>query len=148
MYPKVFLLFLALSLSADMLQINDKVTPIILKSQHNKEQKLLSNGIWIITFDKKRAKITNDFFGNTKIPKDINLIMDTTRIPSFLFNLFVLPRIKKHNHQILLSHDEKYNSILPYKEDHLTILHIENKIVKRIKYIKTKEELEKFFQKP
>jgi len=144
----LLLLSLALLLSADILQLNSRTTPITLKSQHNQKQELLHNGIWIISSDKKRTKMVNEFFDNFEKPNSVNLIMDTTRIPSFLFNLFVLPRIKKHKHQILLSHDKAYNSTLPYKKGYLTILHVKSKIVTKIQFLKNREDLEKFFQKP
>ena len=61
---KLTLLLLPLIISATMLKINEDINPIMLKSQHNKNYTLLSDGIWIITWDKSSSHIVNDYFKN------------------------------------------------------------------------------------
>lgn len=129
-----------------MLQVGDSIIPIKLKSQHDKEYTLVKDGIWIITWDKATTRVANQYFDEHKIPNNLNLIVDTSQIPSGIFSLFVKPRMESYKHPILLSFDEKYNLTLPFKEDMLTLLYIKDSKVKRIIYIKDIDELEKTFK--
>ena len=126
-----------------MLQVGDKVKQIRLKSQHDKEYTLTDNGIWVVTWDKATTKIANQYFDEHKMPDYINLIVDTSGIPSGIFSLFARPKMKKYKHPILLSFDKNYNLTLPFKADMLTLLYIENTKVQKIIYIKDLQELEK-----
>ena len=128
-----------------MLQVGDDITPIELKSQHDKQHQLTQIGIWIITWDKSTIAVANNFFDTYKMPLHVNLIVDVSQIPSTVLNLFVLPKIRDYKHDILLSYDEIYNVTLPYKEEHLTILHVKSKKIIKIEFLKTKNELKKLF---
>ena len=143
----IIILSLSLFLYANNIGTWDEVNPIILESQHNKKHQLLSNGIWIIASDKENTKLVNEYFKKSEIPNSVNFIMDTTRIPAFLFDLFVLPKIQKYKHTVLLSHNKKYNATLPYKENFVTILFIKNKIVTRIEFIQNEKALKKLLKK-
>ncbi|WP_415397674.1 hypothetical protein [Sulfurimonas sp. CS5] len=143
---RFFLLLLPLLLNAQMLQVGDNVTPIKLISQHDKEYTLVKNGIWIIAWDKTTTKMLNQYFDEHKMPENLNIIVDTSQIPSGIFSFFVRPSMKNYKHSILLSFDEKYNLTLPFKEDMITLLYIEKTKVKKIIYIKNIEELEKTFK--
>lgn len=143
---RFFLLFLPLLLNAHMLQVGDSVTPIKLKSQHDKEYALVKNGIWIIAWNKATTKMLNQYFNEHKMPKNLNFIVDTSQIPSGIFSFFVRPSMKNYKHSILLSFDEKYNLTLPFKEDMITLLYIKDTKVKKIIYIKDIKELEKAFK--
>lgn len=142
----IYILFLSTFIFANTLGVWSEISPISLESQHEKKYDLKDNGIWIIASDKDNTKLLNEYFKANTLPQNIDFIMDTTRIPSFLFDVFVLPKLQKYKHPILLSHDEEYNETLPYKEDFITILFIENKIVTRIEFIKDIKELEKFIK--
>lgn len=133
-------------LLAQNIEIGSDVSLDTLTSQHDKKQTLVANGTWIFAIDKQNTKMLNNFFREFGIPKNVSYIMDTTRIPSFLFSMFVMPGIKEYKHQILLSDDEEYNKKFPYKEDYITILHVEDKMVTSIKYVNTKEELKETFK--
>ncbi|MCD6432530.1 MAG: hypothetical protein J7L21_00670 [Sulfurimonas sp.] len=132
---KIFLLLLPLLLNAQILKIGDSVTPVVIKSQHDKAYRLTENGIWIVSKEKSTTKIANEYFKNSYIPKNINLIMDTTQVPFGLFDFFVLPSLQNYKHPILLSFDEEYNDALPYKENHLAILHIKKGKLIKITYL-------------
>jgi hypothetical protein len=129
-----------------MLQVGDSVNSIKLKSQHNKEYTLVKNGIWIITWDKATTRIANQYFNEHKMPKNLNLIVDTSQIPSVLFSLFAKPSMENYRHPILLSFDEKYNLTLPFKKDMITLLYIKGSRVNKIIYIKDIDELEETFK--
>lgn len=140
------ILSLALLLNAQMLKVGDSVNPIKLKSQYNKEYTLVKDGIWIITWDKATTRVANQYFDEHKMPENLNLIVDTSEIPSLLFSLFAKPRMKRYRHPILISFDVKYNLTLPFKEDMLTLLYIKDSKIKKILYIKDIDELEETFK--
>ena len=129
-----------------MLQVGDSINPIELKSQHDKKYTLVNDGIWIITWGKGTTRIANQYFDEHKMPEDLNLIVDTSQIPSVLFSLFAKPSMKKYRHTILLSFDEKYNLTLPFKKDMITLLYIKDSRVKKITYIKDIDALEETFK--
>ena len=86
----------------------------------------------LCTWDKATTKVANQYFDQHKMPDNLNLIVDTSQIPSGIFSLFVKPRMKSYRHHILLSFDEKYNLTLPFKEEMLTLLYIKDAKVKKI----------------
>ena len=143
---KLLLLLLPIFLVAKMLQVGDNIKPIEIKSQHDKKHQLIQNGIWIITWDKTSTAIANNYFDTYNMPSNVNLIVDVSQIPSGILNLFVLPRMRHYSHEVLLSYDEVYNVTLPYKEECLTILHVNNKKIQKIEFIKTENELKKLFK--
>jgi len=133
-------------LSAQTLQVGDKVTSAILKSQHDKEYKLLNSGIWLIAWDKSTTKIANEYFQKNKIPKNLNLIVDASQIPFGLFSLFAKSKFEKYKHPILLSFDDDFTHTLPFKEGSLTLLFIDESNLVKIIYVQNKQELEKTFK--
>ncbi len=130
-------------LNAQMLQVGDRVKQIKLKSQHDKVYTLVNNGIWIISWNKATTKIANRYFDEHKMPDNMNLIVDTSEIPSGIFSLFARPKMKKYKHPILLSFDKRYNLTLPFKADIITLLYVKDTKVRKIIYIKNSQELEK-----
>lgn len=134
---KIFLLLLPLLLNAQNIKVGDSVIPIVIKSQHDKAYRLIESGMWIVSKEKSTTKIANEYFKNSYMPKDLNLIVDATQVPFGLFDFFVLPRLQNYKHPILLSFDEEYNLTLPYKENHLTLLYIQNRKIIKIEYVKT-----------
>lgn len=120
----IFLLLFALILSAQTLQVGEKVTSTTLKSQHDKEYKLLNNGYWLIAWDKGPTKIANEYFKKNKMPKNLNFIVDTTQIPFGLFSLFAKSKLKKYKHPVLLNFDDDFTHALPFKNKNLTLLHL------------------------
>ncbi len=139
---KLLLLFiLPLYLFAQTLQVGNEVVIKKIMSQHDKEYTLIKNGKWVITWDKITTRTANKFFANNLMAKDTNMIVDVSQAPLGIFEMFILPDMRHYKHPILLSYDEIYNVTLPYKENHITILHIKNKSVKKIEFVKTKAEL-------
>lgn len=137
-----FTLSLLLALNAQILELSQRVDLVKLESQHGKMHRLIENGIWVIAWDKESTALANTYFSKTKMRDDINLIVDTSAIPSGIFSLFVHPRMKKFKHPILFSFDKNYNLTLPYREDSLTLLHIEESKVTKIEFVETQKELE------
>ncbi|MBU0720079.1 hypothetical protein KJ877_01915 [bacterium] len=139
----LFILALALVVfaAAQMLQVGDSVKPVKLKSQHDKQYTLVEDGMWIITWDKKTTGIANKYFEKNHMPKNVNLLVDVSQVPSGIFNLFVLPNMRYYTHAILLSYDELYNVTLPYKENSITLISVKDKNIDSISFVKSEKEL-------
>lgn len=128
-------------MSAQILQVGNMVKPIQITTQHEKKITLLQNGIWVITWDKESTRVANTYFEKFGIKDNIQMIVDVSQIPSGILNLFVLPRMRDYKHEILLSHDEVYNLTLPYEENAITVMRVQDMNVERIDFAKTQEEL-------
>lgn len=129
-----------------MLEVGDAVILKEISSQHEKKHKLISDGMWVVTWDKESTHIANEYFKLHGMRANQNLLVDVSQVPSGIMTLFVLPKMRRYEHEILLSEDEAYNLTLPYKEGYLTLLHIENARVKEILYAQDAKELEELLK--
>jgi len=143
---KIVALFFPFLLYANMLQVGDEITQVTLHSQHNQEYKLIKDGMWIISWDKESTSVANRYFEKFHMPKGVNFLVDASQVPSGILNLFVLPKMQKCKHPILMSYDEAFNLTLAYKEDCLTVLYLKNRKITQIKYPQTQEDLKKILK--
>jgi len=128
--------FLPFLLSASIIKVGDTLTPKKLESQYDKKHELVENGLWIISYNKNSSNTVNKYFTKHPFTKNISFIVDAAQIPSILFIFFAKPKMKKYKHPILLSFDEDYNLTLPKKEGFITILTVQNGVLKKIEYVK------------
>ncbi|MEA3372213.1 MAG: hypothetical protein U9Q62_00855 [Campylobacterota bacterium] len=134
---RFILLFLPILLFAEMLGVGDRVTPLSVKDQFEKSYKIGSELCWVITWDQATTRHANNYFGKDPSLLDQNLtrmIVDVSQTPSGIMRLFVLPKMRSYGHPILLSYDEAYNFKLPYREDHITILSLDNGVIDSIDF--------------
>lgn len=143
---KIVALLFPLFLFANMLQVGDEIAQITLKSQHNQEYALIKDGMWIISWDQESTRVANNFFEHFHMPKGVNFLVDASQVPEGILNLFVLPKMQKYKHPILMSYNEAFNLTLAYKEDCLTVLYLKNGQITQIKYPQTQEDLKKIFE--
>lgn len=120
--------------------------PKELKSQHDKKYTLISDGIWMITWDKDTTSIANQYLDENKMPDKLNFIVDASQVPLGFFSLFAKPKMKKYKHPILFSFDKEYNQTLPHKEDMISLLYIQKSKIVKILYLKNINELEETFK--
>ncbi len=142
----LFLLLFSLLLSAQMLEVGEKVQSVALTSQHDQEIKLTENGFWIIGWDKETTALANEYFYKHTMKTDQNMIVDVSQIPSGIFSMFVAPKMQRFSHPILLSYDEAYNLTLPYKDGYVTLLKLQDATIEAIYFVETQEELEKLLK--
>lgn len=133
-------------LHAMMLEVGDAVILKEISSQHAKKHRLIGDGMWVVTWDKESTHIANEYFKLHGMKPHEQLLVDVSQVPSGIMTLFVLPKMRRYEHEILLCEDEAYNLTLPYKEGSLTLLHVENARVKEIFYPKTSKELEELLK--
>lgn len=129
---------------AQMLEVGDKVTPMTLDDQFDRPYTIGQEQTWVITWDKMTTRHANDFFAKQLPDESIKervMIVDVSQTPEGILQMFVLPRMRSHEHPILLSHDAKYNITLPYKEAHITVLHLDDAQIKRIDFAEDESAL-------
>ena len=146
---KFGLLLLPFLLTAQMLQVGDKITPAILEDQYETEHKIGNERCWIITWDKENTHMVNTYFeSHPDMLKTQNgaMLVDTSQIPSAIFSLFVKPRFKDYKHPVLLSFDTEYNRALPYKEGSVTLLELHQGEIQTIRYIEDEAALNQALQ--
>ena len=138
---KFLILLLPLLLSSAMLKVGDKIDAVELESQREVKYSLVKNGVWVVTWDKQSTRIANRHFIENGMPKDVNMLVDVSQIPSGILNAFVIPKMRRYEHDMLLSHDENYNLTLAYEDGALTLIYVKDSIINKILFVKNQEEL-------
>jgi hypothetical protein len=152
------LLFFALSvlaLNADFLNVSSSiaklnefkyVTPQGNEIKIPKDVKLI-----IVSFEKDTGALVNEYL-NTKSSDYLTkynsiFIADINKMPSVITKMFALPKLRKYKHPMYLNYDEKFEQSVLGKEEMVTLLHVENSIIKHISFIVRKEELKAAIEK-
>jgi hypothetical protein len=154
---KVLLFFMlsVLALNADFLNVSSSITKLnefkYVTPQGNeikipKEVKLI-----IVSFEKDTGALVNEYL-NTKSPDYLTkynsiFIADINKMPSVITKMFALPKLRKYKHPMYLNYDEKFEQSVLGKEEMVTLLHVENSVIKHISFIVRKEELKAAIEK-
>ena len=131
------------------LKIDDKISSFSLPNQFDKIHTISSDiSIIIVTFEKKSANIVNDFLSSKNSDfldlKHAIFINDISCVPSVIVNIFTIPKMREYKYDILLIYQENSKKFLE-EENKITLYFLENGFVKDVKFISTKEELERVF---
>jgi len=154
---KVLLFFMlsVLALNADFLNVSSSITKLnefkYVTPQGNeikipKEVKLI-----IVSFEKDTGALVNEYL-NTKSPDYLTkynsiFVADINKMPSVITKMFALPKLRKYKHPMYLNYDEKFEQSILGKEEMVTLLHVENSVIKHISFIVRKEELKAAIEK-
>lgn len=137
---------LAINSPLNMLDSFKYETPIGRQMKIPKKTKLV-----IIAFEKDTGALVNEYLNTQSpfyLPKNNSVfIADINKMPSVITNMFALPKLQKYKHLIYLHYGEKFQNIVPNKEQKITLLHIEESKIKEISFISTKEELKMAIEK-
>jgi hypothetical protein len=80
----------------------------------------------LISFDKKSNDIASTYLNNQGkgfLEKNKMIyIGDIHKMPSFVTAMFARPKMQKYNFTIYLYNDKNLDKVIPYKEEHLTLL--------------------------
>lgn len=150
-----FVVFSISILNADFLQINSYisrlnelkyVTPNDAVVKIPKDVKLV-----IVSSQKATGALVNEYLDSQNqdyLQKNRAVfIADINKMPSLVTKMLALPKLRKYKHPIYINYDERFEEIVPSKEDRVTLMYVENSIIKNISYISTKEELKKAIEK-
>lgn len=143
----------AISLYADSLKLGSDIQSLnAYEFETPKSRKMKvpeSTKTVLIAFDKDTGALVNEYLSEKNkyfLQKNKAIfIADINKMPTVITNMFALPKLRKYKHLIYLHYGEKFQNEVPKKDEMVSVLKFENKELKEIFYIKTKEELEKVF---
>lgn len=145
----ILLLLICIFAKASTLKIDDKISSFSLPNQFDKIHTI--NGETskiIVTSEKDNVELVNDFLSskdNDFLDKNHTVFIDNiSKISSLIVKMFIIPKLREYNYDILLIHNESSKRFLE-KENKISVYIIENAKVKDIKYISSKKELERVF---
>lgn len=135
-----FIVLLSMAVFASVIQKGDNLQGYSWIDQFEKKievqqdtQKLL------VVFSKEKGNQMKQFFEANKeyLEKEKGVyIADVSGAPSFVTSMFMIPKFQKYHFSMSLLQDEDVASKYPKKEDMITIIHLENFVVKEIEYKK------------
>lgn len=146
----VLTLGITASLFGTPFQVNDTIKDLTLKDQFDKSHSITyKTKMVIVSFEKDTSALINEFL--SKKGKDFTtkhntiLIGNISKMPWLISKIFAIPKMKEYNYNLMLINDED-DDRFKHKEKKLTVYHLENKQIKSISFISTKEELSKLFK--
>ena len=129
-----------------MIEQNSTIEPFTLNDQFGKEHTLdKMPSLLICSFGKDTGVLLSNYFNAQDVEylgkHDIKLMADVSSVPSLLRSTFILPKMKKYSFEILISTESKFSKLFPKEEDKLTVLKIEDGVVKEITFVSNEAEL-------
>ncbi len=145
----ILLVLICIFVKASTLKIDDKISSFSLPNQFDKIHTI--NGETskiIVTSEKENIELINDFLSSKNsdfLDKNHTVFIDNiSKVSSLIVKMFIIPKLREYNYDILLIHNESSKRFLE-KENKISVYIIENAKVKEIKYISSKKELERVF---
>lgn len=145
----ILLILICIFAKASTLKIDDKISSFSLPNQFDKIHTI--NGETskiIVTSEKENIELINDFLSSKNsdfLDKNHTVFIDNiSKVSSLIVKMFIIPKLRECNYDILLIHNESSKRFLE-KENKISVYIIENAKVKDIKYISSKKELERVF---
>lgn len=135
-------LFLFLNLVfASQYEVGSDLSKLVVNDQFDKELNV-SNEIKkvFVVFSKDLGAQIKEFLEkNPNYLKDNSAIYlaDVSAAPSFVTNMFMVPKFKKYNYSMGLIRDEELAKQFPAKEEMITVINVENSKITTIEYIKS-----------
>jgi len=146
----ILLILICIFAKASTLKIDDKISSFSLPNQFDKIHTI--NGEIskiIVSFQRDDINLINDFLSSKNsdfLDKNNTVFIDNiSKVSSLIVKMFVIPKLREYNYDILLIYNETSKKFLE-QENKISVYLIENGTVKDIKYISTKEELERVFK--
>ena len=130
------------------LKVGDTFPTISLIDQFDKKIEIQTKGtsLIMVSFEKEVSKAINAFLDtkDKKFLKDNNItyISDISSVPSFLVDLFILPRLKKIPCSVALMYKNE-GVHLNHQEGKISIFRLKDTQIKKIEFLKA-IDLEKY----
>ena len=145
----ILLILICIFAKASTLKIDDKISSFSLPNQFDKIHTINDKTSKIIvTSQKENVELVNDFLSSKDsdfLDKNATVFIDNiSNVSSLIVKMFVIPKLREYNYDILLIHNENSKKFLE-KEHKVSVYIIKDAKVKDIKYISSKEELERVF---
>ena len=145
----ILLILICIFAKASTLKIDDKISSFSLPNQFDKIHTIDGEiSKIIVTSEKENVELINDFLSSRDsdfLDKNHTVFIDNiSKVSSLIIKMFVIPKLREYNYDVLLIHNENSKRFLEEKNK-ISVYIIENAKIKDIKYISTKEELERVF---
>ena len=145
----ILLILICIFAKASTLKIDDKISSFSLPNQFDKIHTIDGEiSKIIVTSEKENVELINDFLSSKDsdfLDKNHTVFIDNiSKVSSLIVKMFIIPKLREYNYDILLIHNESSKRFLE-KENKISVYIIENAKVKDIKYISSKKELERVF---
>ena len=129
-----------------VIEQNSTIEPFTLNDQFGKAHALEKiPKLLICSFGKASGVLIANYFNRQTtdyvLVHDIKLMADVSSVPSLLRSMFIVPKMKKYNFEILIVTESKFAERFPKEENNLTVLKIENNIVKEITFVDDETKL-------
>lgn len=124
------LVFAATLAAAEPYKVGDKFEVFACKDQHEKEYSY-AGGVRriVVSFEMGSGKAANSFFEKKPaefLDQEKTLFISNIHGMPGIGRMFALPKMKKYPHRILLADSENFLVRYPKKEDHLTVLTLDD----------------------
>ena len=134
-----------------MIEQNSTIEPFTLNDQFGKEHTVEKMPkLLICSFGKTTGVLISNYFNAQDVDylekHNVKLMADVSSVPSLLRSTFILPKMKKYNFEILISTDSKFAELFPKEEDKLTVLKLENGVVKETVFVSDEAELKEIIE--
>lgn len=134
-------------------EVNDKIAFFSLPNQFDKIDTIdKSVSTIIVSFDEDAILEMNNYLSQKEsnfLKKNSSVfIADISFIPSIACKLFVLPKMRDLKQDVFIIYDENSSKNKKFlrQKDKTTIYSLKNGIVKKIDYVSTAQELDKFLK--
>jgi len=122
-----------------MIEQNSTIEPFALNDQFGEEQNLTQMPkLLICSFGKASGTLISSYFNAQNsdylAKNSIKLMADVSGVPSLLRKTIIVPKMKKNSFSILLITDKEFGKQFPQQDDSLTVLKIEENMVKEISF--------------
>ena len=130
------------------IKIGEKLKDSEFKDQFNKTHKILPTTKKVIIVCKKSTgHLVKEYLNKKPVDyltkRNIQFIADVSKMPSFIYKMVALPDLQKHKYPILVIIDEEVGKIYKNEKNQemVMILHIDNLVVKKVKFIANEADL-------
>ncbi|MDD2653210.1 MAG: hypothetical protein PHX44_09200 [Sulfurimonas sp.] len=143
------------ALNADFLHVDSpsaRLSDFVYKTPNDGVVKIPKDvKIVIASFEKETGALVNSYLQSQDTAylseHQAVFIADISKMPSVITTMFAIPKLKKYKHPIHINYSEGFDTVVPAKEDMVTLLFVENAKIKEIRYAATKDELKAAIEK-
>ena len=134
----------------DAITIGKELKTFVIKDQFGVEHTLTNKTKKVIfVFSKPTGHLMRTYMDKQPIDyldtRDILFVADISGMPSIIAKMFAIPDMKKSKYPILLTTNKETSQIFKVasQKDAIMIITLDNKIVKKVQFVTTKEDIKK-----
>lgn len=131
-------------------EVGDIIPSSKLESQFGEPMPPSSATHWILfASDKPASKLITEYLTETNTNPETYSVMyvaDISKMPSLIFKMMALPKMKKMSFKIALDRDGQVTASWPRHEKKATLIEVKEMKIQKIMFIGSKTELADFFQ--